>query len=848
MRLDFRIGQSFPRIALWVIWVGFVLFVATVWAISNFVVMPSFERIQDQITEQNVYRAQQLLNKRLETLSHATTDYASWDDSYAYIQKPGQEYERSNFTFSVFANLELSFLAYVDLSGKVIYSASLDYDQQRLVPLRISLTEFLNPRGLLRQGKGGVSGIFKTQGQLYLVSSQPILTSGGLGPARGNIIMGRLINQALTQEISAFLKLPTKIQTNPSQTSDYQEVHLDSKTAIGSVLLRDLNDRPVAALEVSQPRDTSSQGQKTMNYVVAFFVLLGLITVLLARMLLGWFFQSQKQRLNLEQRYRAVVEQASEGMMLVDPNTLEILESNASLRRILAYDKTLPQKLGDLVALENSELSAWVAQTLERGQVQWGEQKACDSEGGLLDVEISSSQIRHAEGAFILVVLKDIRGRKLQQAQITQMAYHDSLTGLANRRQLHERTEQTLAIAEREGWPLALLYLDLDRFKNVNDSMGHDAGDELLVMVADFLRTCVRQGDTLARLGGDEFAILLYQATPKEAQNVAERVVELLASPMQLRGHRVQLGVSVGIACYPEHGGNLLELLKAADIAMYQAKHGGGGWAFFDLQRNPYNAERMGLENALHQAIHSREIQLHYQPVLNLKTRRIEGCEGLARWYKNEIWIPPWSFIQVAEDSNLIFDLDMLVLETGLEQLKALRARNSKAHISLNLSTLSLGHKELAVQVAGLLKLWQIPASSLTLEITETAAMENPQATFKILNELKELGVRIALDDFGSGYASLAYLRYLPIDQLKIDRSLVQHVGSGGLDEKLVLAAIMMGKSLGLEVVAEGVESQLQLDWLTAQGCDYAQGFVIGHPVEFDQIMDQLNPKDKAIS
>lgn len=833
-----NLRQSLPRWIHWIGWVGFALFVALVLSISKGLVLPSFERIEDADVRQNTKRGLELLGQRQDMLARTVVTFAFWDDTYSYAQNLNPKYIESNFTASILQTLALNFVVYLDPKGKERYSLEFDPTQKATKTLELKLKEHLNPKGLLRLEKTGVDGLLKLNNRIYLVSSRPILNSHAEGPPRGVLVMGRLLDKALLDELSQSLNLPLELKES-SSGEDFQEKHLSFERVEGSATLKDIYGQSIGHLSLIQPRTITRQGRHTIGYMAASFVLLGFLSVVGLQVLLGRFLQSQRQRLHLEQRYRAVVEQASEGMVLVSPNTLEILEGNASMRRILGSE-SLPKKLSDVLLLDTDELTLHIQQTLKQGQMHWGEQKARDGKGTVLDVEVSASQINHSSEAFILVVLRDIRSRKSHQAQIEQMAYHDALTGLANRRQLQERTAQTLAIAERESWPLALLYLDLDRFKHVNDTLGHDAGDELLVMVAERLKTCIRQGDTLARLGGDEFAILLYQGSSNEAQSVAERVVELLRSPVILRGQRVRLGVSVGIACYPEHGGNLVELLKAADIAMYQAKHTGGGWAFFDLQRNPYNAERMGLENALYQAIHGRELQLHYQPIYNLKTRQIEGCEGLARWYMNDVWIPPWSFIQVAEDSNLIFDLDMLVVETGLEQLKAWKSELSKIRISLNLSSLSLDHAELPRRIAKALERLGLPPHCLTLEITETAAIDNPQATYKVLSDLKALGVRIALDDFGNGYASLAYLRYLPIDQLKIDRSLIQHVGSGSQDEKLVLAAIMMGKSLGLEVVAEGVESQQQMDWLMAQGCDYAQGYWIGKPMEIAKLSDLL--------
>jgi diguanylate cyclase (GGDEF)-like protein/PAS domain S-box-containing protein len=438
-----------------------------------------------------------------------------------------------------------------------------------------------------------------------------------------------------------------------------------------------------------------------------------------------------------------------------------------------------------------------------------------------------------------VIAIREIDEQIKYQAQIEHMAYHDALTGLPNRRMLQEEGERYLAMAERKGRPLAVLLLDLDRFKRINDTLGHDVGDMLLAQAAERLTKCLRAGDILARLGGDEFAFILSDTTPGQAAVTAERILSAIGEPMTLLEHELRVQGSIGIACYPQHGNTLRDLLKSADIAMYQGKKAGGGLAFYDPIKSPYKQGWLGLEAQLQQAIEREELTLFFQPLLNLKTGLLEACEGLIRWPKPEGGlVAAGDFVPVAEESGLIVQLDQLSFKLGFAQLEAWAQSPQAYRLSLNLSAHSLQRGETYRYISQLLRSSGIAPGQLVIEITETATIHNPTATREALLGLKSLGVKLAVDDFGNGYASLGYLRQLPVDYLKIDRSLVGQIGQIEQDQKLVQSIIALGHALGLEVVAEGVETHEQLDWLQRQGCDFAQGYLIGKPMPAEKLPD----------
>lgn len=427
---------------------------------------------------------------------------------------------------------------------------------------------------------------------------------------------------------------------------------------------------------------------------------------------------------------------------------------------------------------------------------------------------------------------REVGMRREYETQIRFAAMHDALTALPNRRSLHGRLEEALQQAAQRNLPLAVLYLDLDRFKSVNDSLGHDAGDELLVEVALRLRHCVRDEDLLARMGGDEFACILLGGDQEAACTVARRMVEAIRLPARLRGQAVELGASVGISLFPCHGTTLVDLIRTADIAMYQAKARGSGVAVYDRSTTAFSPERLALEADLRKAARGGLLRLALQPLLDLRTGRADEAEGLVRLQRGTEVLVAAEFMPVAEETNLIEEIDRAVLDLAIEKLRRQLADGRLSRLSVNLSARTLRSPEVVGTIGTLLERAGVPPRALILEVTETSVLMLPEVSRKVLAELHASGVGVALDDFGTGFSSLINLRELPVDRLKIDRVLVAEIGRGEHDTRLLRATIALGKSLGLEVVAEGVETTEQLDWLRREGCDFAQGWAVGRPAD----------------
>jgi len=437
----------------------------------------------------------------------------------------------------------------------------------------------------------------------------------------------------------------------------------------------------------------------------------------------------------------------------------------------------------------------------------------------------------------IIGVGADITARVRAEDALRHQALHDALTGLPNRTLLHDRLVHATHVAAREQAAFAVFLLDLDRFKEVNDTLGHAAGDALLERVAERLQGAVRASDTVARLGGDEFAVILPGVDVADATRAADKLLTSLAEPVDVAGQRLAAGGSLGIALYPDHGGDAGALLRHADIAMYAAKREGGGHAVYAPEMDLHTPHRLTLVSALRHAIADGQFRVHYQPIVDVTTGRVHLVEALARWQHPELGLlSPDQFIPLAEGTGLIAPLTHWVVEESLRQVRAWRDAGLDLAVAVNLSARALRDPALPDTVVGLLQAHGVPADHLRVELTESAVMADPAGALTILTRLAALGIRIAIDDFGTGYSSLSYLKRLPIDEIKIDRSFVTHMTRDGGDATIVASTIGLGHSLGLRFIAEGVESGDTWRSLEALGCDGIQGFYISRALPADEL------------
>jgi len=460
------------------------------------------------------------------------------------------------------------------------------------------------------------------------------------------------------------------------------------------------------------------------------------------------------------------------------------------------------------------------------------------ADGGTLPVALSSSPLPRQQRSMVVIALDMSVVRNLH-LQLETQAITDSLTGLLNRRGFHQALGSALARVDRDGRRMAILYIDLDGFKRINDSLGHDAGDEILCRVARVLETCMRPYDIIARMGGDEFTALLDSLKhPEDAARVAEKLIELISVRHTIDGTEVTLGASVGIAHFPDSGQSVEELLRSADMAMYEAKRAGRQqYRYFSQEMNGRAHARLMMEENLRSAIEQNGFNLVYQPQIVLESGKLRGFEALLRWNQGGRGdVQPNVFVPLLEETRLIDRVGKWTLREGLRQCRDWREEfGDELIMSFNVSPVQFSRAGLLDELSRLLDEYQLDPAQLEIEVTEGALMQNLEQSCEKLRQLRQLGVRVAVDDFGTGYSSLAYLRHFELDTLKIDRLFIANMLDSPRDAAVVSTIIDLGRNLELEVIAEGVETLAQRDWLIAHGCHVMQGFLVAPGLSFNQ-------------
>jgi diguanylate cyclase (GGDEF)-like protein/PAS domain S-box-containing protein len=544
---------------------------------------------------------------------------------------------------------------------------------------------------------------------------------------------------------------------------------------------------------------------------------------------------------NSEEKYRAVVRQVSEGIVLIDPTSKQIIEANSAYCGLVGYDsqEILNLKLYDLVSVDVEVIDSIIRKIhLERlDLVQESVHRRQDN--SLINVEVSMSVIYYGAKEVICFVVRDNTERKVAEEMLRYQACHDSLTKLANRNLFDQQLYKTIANAQRYNHQFAIIFLDLDRFKNINDTLGHDIGDKFLQEVARRLGSCVRDADLIARWGGDEFTILLSEIKDSnDAAIVAKRIIASLKKSFQIREYQLYGSLSMGIAIYPQDGDSAETLLKHADIALYRMKEQGrGSYQYYNSSMNQKRTELLRMEGLLYDALRKNEFELFYQPQINLKTKKITGMEALIRWQNSQLGrVSPADFIPIAEETGLINSIGEWVLNTACQQNKKWQQDGySPLTIAVNLSARQFQQKNLIQIVKKTLTKNNLEPIYLTLELTETSIIQNPDLAKKTIEQLKDLKVSVSLDDFGTGYSSLGYLKKFSFDNIKIDQCFVRDLKNKPEDLAIIDAVVRLGKGFDLEVVAEGIENLEQLKLLEELQCEEMQGYFFSKPLPADE-------------
>ena len=547
------------------------------------------------------------------------------------------------------------------------------------------------------------------------------------------------------------------------------------------------------------------------------------------------------------QRFRTAMDSAADAIFLIDRSTMKFVEANATASDMTGYSRDELFTLGpaDLAGVAAAELAP-VYEAIVAGDTTNSVIKTqmLRKDGSSVPVELHRHARRSGDDWIIVVVVRDITDRIAAEEHLHRLAHFDALTGLPNRTLFYDTLESTLLIASRRNWRVAVMFLDVDHFKNVNDTLGHVAGDQLLAQLAQRVVGCVRLRDTVGRLGGDEFALILTMETDERgAAAVATKIRAALREPFHLAGNRVTVTASIGITMYPADGTKSATLVKYADTAMYGAKQAGRDtFRFFKPQMNTDVVARLRLEHALRRAIDKEEFVLYYQPKVQLNDGRIIGLEALLRWDRpGHGLVPPHEFIPVLEETGLIREVGSWVIGQACKQIAAWTNGDiGPMRIAVNVSGHQFFDSDLDTNVGALLATHGVRADALELELTESSLMADTARTIATLQKLRARGVKVSIDDFGTGYSCLAYLRQFPIDMLKIDIAFIRDITTNPADATMAETIIRMAHGLKMDVVAEGVETAAQLSYLLRLGCDQIQGYYFSRPLpvaELEQLL-----------
>lgn len=563
--------------------------------------------------------------------------------------------------------------------------------------------------------------------------------------------------------------------------------------------------------------------------------------------------QRDRERHEEEARRRLwsmVFASSNEAIVITDRDN-NILTVNDAFSRMTGYseEETVGRNPRILSSgRQKREFYAAMWQQLMEHDSWSGEMEDRRKDGSLYPKWLNISLVRDPEGKITNYVgtFLDITERKQSEERLIHLANHDTLTGLPNRHLLLDRLNGAISLSQRTSQAIGLLFLDLDNFKWVNDSLGHASGDKLLISVAARIKDTVRASDTVARLGGDEFVVLLTQtASDLEIAQIASKIIEAVACPLDLGGHDFHVTTSMGISMYPNDGNDGATLLKHADTAMYVAKEAGKNrYRYFDAGMNRNAMERIQLEQDLRQALKRGEFELYYQPKFCVSSHSVCGAEALIRWRHPQLGlVPPMRFIPLTEETALIIEIGEWVIRNACQQIVAWQAQGLMPRtVAVNLSAIQLESDTFVDSVERILKETGMPVHAIEFELTESMVLRNPERSVVTLNRLRQLGIRLALDDFGTGYSSLSYLKRLPVDTLKIDRSFIEGVPDREDDSQIVRMIIALAKSVHLEVVAEGIETEAQRDFLVSLGCEFLQGYLIAKPLSADEFYRLLAP------
>lgn len=820
----------------------------------------SFAAIETDGAEQRAHQQLHAFEADLSQLAISARDYAEWDDAWHYVRAGDANFVASNLTPDTLSGMHVNAVLIIGDAGQVLYSATFaEGDAAIVTPAPTDLLTDLAP--LAQHSDEFVKlppsrRVLITQRGAIAFATSRVTRTDKSDATAFHLLFGRYIDNTMMERVRRTSELPvrwigladpgtglstgTRIWSGRAESAATRVEAPDDARIESFALIRSSDDHPVALLVSESARSISRFGRGlTWSLLGGFAFLLLAFGVALA-WLLTRLHGTHQSRLSAQARYRKVADQLSETIVLADAQTLDIVEINQAAMNSLGYAGS------DLPALKVLDIFPDLTRELLTQEPGSG-RRVCQSrlrrkDGTEQDTEVSVSDFRDEYRRLLCLVGHDVSHRRAAEEQhrtnqrkLLHMAQHDPLTGLPNRLFLRSKFPRVIRHAQDSQSGIALIYVDVDHFKNINDSLGHGHGDRLLQIVAQRLRNTVGAQDAVVRMGGDEFVIVA-TLVPEAASidSLAQRIQASICAPIVIDETPLAVTASMGIGVYPRDGLDLDLLLKHADIALYQAKEAGRHChRFFDAAMDLRVSEDVALEQALRHALGSNQFYLEFQPVVDLRSNRVASVEALLRWHHPEMGqIPPSRFVPIAERAGLISQLGQFALENALHQMHAwLEVGVACVPVAINVAPQQLARSDFAELVRTLTQQVGIEPRWLRFEITESALLQNVQQLVGTLSELRELGSQVLIDDFGTGYSGLSYLTKLPVDTVKIDRSFVTTMMKDSKDEAVIGSIIDMAAKLNLVTIAEGVETREQALMLRRLGCTFAQGFFFSRPL-----------------
>lgn len=794
---------------------------------SRYILLQSFLHLEEEHAAQDLTRITQA-SKQIEfSLDSFTSDWSNWNDLYAFMQGKNPEFVPNNFNLGAFINSTINLLTYWDTKGNLIVGTAVDTQNKRFIPYPRGLEKYFRASSILLQHRkidNNLRGYISLPNGIMMIVSSAISDGSKSKPILGVMVTGRYLSTEMLQKMSDAIGLPLQLLTiaDIEKNVAYHNLFLkmaygnksifsrpiDEYTLEGFTLIKDINQNPIGMFRMTAPRKIYLTGVKFINYYLISFILLGalvsiLIIGLLRKLIIGRLEQLAENLSDISTRKELATR--------VDASGNDELSSVAREINLMM----------DAIQSSHIQLEQRVEERTQDLKQEITERKA-----------IEQDLLQHKE-------------------HLLRLAHYDSLTQLPNRFYFNQTLNKAIVNAQRHNKSLAVLFLDLDRFKHINDAFGHAIGDLVLKEVAVRFSSVLRSDDILARLGGDEFIILLHDVDQaKSASRVAKKLQEICSTPVIIEQHEFHITTSIGICIFPDDGISLEDLQRNADMAMYQAKKIGGNiYHYYTRKLNDEAHEHIKLESGLRKAIANNELSLHYQPKYNLKDNSIAGVEALLRWESPAHgMISPSKFIPLAEETGLISSIGEWVLR---EACRAHKSWQNQGHqpllVAVNLSAKQFRHQDIAESIIKILAEESLDPRYLEIEITETAIIDDIDNTIRKLSTLKNVGVSLSIDDFGTGYTSINYLKQYPIDILKIDKTFIKGIPENTSDAAITSALISLAHSLGLKVVAEGVETVEQLRYLTDHDCNMAQGFYLSKPLAENKLLALLAMQNKEI-